>query len=84
MWKDLVKKVTGPGLVKQKILMGILELEGETLTCEHRLALTLSFAPPINFNYPIAGLTKEVQKTPTPQQKHFSMMKLHSLDQLFC
>lgn len=35
--------------------MGILELEGETLTCEHRLALTLSFAPPINFNYPIAG-----------------------------
>lgn len=60
MWKDVVKKVTDPDLVKQKILMGILELEGETLTCEDRLALTLSFAPSFNFNYLIAGFDQEV------------------------
>ena len=48
----MVEKVKSSGSVKQQILMGISELDGETLTREYRL---LSFAPSINFNYQIVG-----------------------------
>ena len=52
----------------QKILMGVLELERETVTCECRLALTL-LAPSINFNYPIAGF--DHGSSNDTQQKYF-------------
>lgn len=51
----MVEKVKSSGSVKQQILMGISALEEETLTREYRLALTLSFAPSIKFNYQIVG-----------------------------
>lgn len=54
----MVEKVKSPGSVKQQILMGMSELGGETLTREYRLALTLSFAPSINFNYQILGFDR--------------------------
>lgn len=44
-----------PRVSKAADLMGMSELGGETLTREYRLALTLSFAPSINFNYQIVG-----------------------------
>ena len=54
----MVEKVKSSGSVKQQILMGISALEEETLTREYRLALTLSFAPSINFNYQIVGFDR--------------------------
>lgn len=52
-----MEKVKGLGLARKNILRGILELEGETLTCEDKLALTLSFASSIT---PSLVLTVEV------------------------
>lgn len=69
MQKEVVEKVKGPGSAKQETLMGVLELERECLTCEYRLAVTLSFAPSINFNDLIAGFDRGISND--TQQKYF-------------